>query len=166
MSDAPAELVKAARQGRLNNLEVSVLNQDPLLLQKICNTPNPGGVGTVRELNKLSQPSTEAILDWEKGMGTVAALTAGLDPVERKQVWNIGEEDTPEDTVEYTGILEEFWDVFAWNMAEMTTIKDEQFRIPVQILHPSCDNSTDCRMLKRKSLQSKWKNAKLDSLDL
>jgi hypothetical protein len=46
-------------------------------------------------------------------------------------VWNIGEDNTPEDVVEYTDILEEFWDVFAWNMAEMTTIKDEQFRIPV-----------------------------------
>jgi hypothetical protein len=86
MSVAPTELVEAARQGRLNNLEVSVLNQDPLLLQKICNTPDPGGVGTVRELNKLSQPSTEAILDWEKEMGIVAALAAGLDPVEREQV--------------------------------------------------------------------------------
>jgi hypothetical protein len=131
MSVAPAKLVEAARQGRLNNLEVSVLNQDPLLLQQIRNTPDPGGVGTVRELNKLSQPSTEAIVDWEKEMGTVAALAAGLDPVEREQVWNIGEDNTPEDTVEYTDILEEFWDVFAWNMAEMTTIKDEQFRIPV-----------------------------------
>jgi hypothetical protein len=77
MSVAPTELVEAARQGRLNNLKVLVLNQDPLLLQKICSIPDPGGVGTVRELNKLSQPSTEAILDWEKEMGTVAALTAG-----------------------------------------------------------------------------------------
>jgi hypothetical protein len=50
MSVAPAELVEAARQGRLNNLEVSVLNHDPLLLQKIRNAPDPGGVGTVREL--------------------------------------------------------------------------------------------------------------------
>jgi hypothetical protein len=63
-----------------------MLNQDPLLSQKICNTPDPGGVGTVRELNKLSQPSIEAILDWEKEMGTVAALAACLDPVEREQV--------------------------------------------------------------------------------
>jgi hypothetical protein len=118
MSVAAAELVEAARQGLLNNLEVSVLNQDPLLLQNICNTPDPGGVGTVQKLNKLSQPGTEAILDLEKEMGTVVALAAGLDPVEREQVWNIGEDNTPEDTVEYTGILEEFWDVFAWNMAE------------------------------------------------
>jgi hypothetical protein len=44
-------------------------------------------------------------------MGTVAALAADLDPVEREQVWNIGEDNTPEDTVEYTGILEEFWNV-------------------------------------------------------
>jgi hypothetical protein len=51
--------------------------------------------------------------------------------LEREHVWNIGEDNTSEDTVEYTGILEEFRDVFAWNMAKMTTIKDEQFRIPV-----------------------------------
>jgi hypothetical protein len=43
MSIAPAELVEAARQGRLNNLEVSVLNQDPLLLQNIYNAPDWGG---------------------------------------------------------------------------------------------------------------------------
>jgi hypothetical protein len=86
MSVAPAELVEAARQGRLNNLKVSVLNQDSSLLQKIRNAPDPGGVGTVRKLNNLSQPSTEAILDWEKEMGTVAGLAAGLDPVEREQV--------------------------------------------------------------------------------
>jgi hypothetical protein len=52
-------------------------------------------------------------LDWEKEMGTVAALAAGFDPVKREQLWNIGEDNTPEDTVEYMGILEEFWDVFA-----------------------------------------------------
>jgi hypothetical protein len=46
-------------------------------------------------------------------------------------VWNIGEDNTPEDVVEYTDIQEKFWDGFAWNMAGMTTIKDEQFRIPV-----------------------------------
>jgi hypothetical protein len=43
MTVAPAELVEAARQGRLNNLEVLVLNQDPLLLQKIYNAPDLGG---------------------------------------------------------------------------------------------------------------------------
>jgi hypothetical protein len=64
-------------------------------------------------------------------MGTVAALAAGLDPVEKEQVWNIGEDNTPGDVAEYTDILEDCRDVFAWNMAEMTTIKDEQFRIPV-----------------------------------
>jgi hypothetical protein len=37
----------------------------------------------------------------------------------------------PEDVAEYMDILEDCWDVFEWNMAEMTTIKDEQFRIPV-----------------------------------
>jgi hypothetical protein len=43
MSVAPAELVEAAREGRLDNLEVPVLNQDPLVLQQIRNTPDPGG---------------------------------------------------------------------------------------------------------------------------
>jgi hypothetical protein len=62
-------------------------------------------------------------------VGTVAALAACLDPAEK--VWDIGQDNTPEDVVVYTDILEEFRDVFAWNMAEMTTIKDEQFRIPV-----------------------------------
>jgi hypothetical protein len=45
--------------------------------------------------------------------------------------YDIEEDNTPEDVVEYTNILGEFWDVFAWNMAEMTTIKDEQFKIPI-----------------------------------
>jgi hypothetical protein len=58
-------------------------------------------------------------------------LAADLDPAEKEQVWNTGEDNTPEDVVEYTNILEDCRDVFAWNMAEMTTIKDEQFRIPV-----------------------------------
>jgi hypothetical protein len=155
MSVAPAELVEAARQARLNNLEVSMLNQDPLLLQKYRNAPDPGGVGIVQKPNKLSKPSTEAILDWEKQMGTLAVLAADLDPIEREQVWDIGEDNTPEDTVEFTGILEEFWNVLAWNTAEMTTIKDEQFRIPVTDLHPFCGNNTDCCMLKKKSLHSK-----------
>jgi hypothetical protein len=61
--------------------------------------------GTV-SLGKEISDATEAILDWEKEMGTVAALTASLDPVERKQVWNIGVDNTPENTVEYTSILE------------------------------------------------------------
>jgi hypothetical protein len=46
-------------------------------------------------------------------------------------VRNIGEDNTPEEVIEYTDILEECRDVFAWNMAEMTMIKDEQFRILV-----------------------------------
>jgi hypothetical protein len=46
-------------------------------------------------------------------------------------VWDIGEDNTPENVVEYTDVLEECRDVFAWNMAEMTTINDEQFRILV-----------------------------------
>jgi CMP-N-acetylneuraminic acid synthetase len=77
------------------------------------------------------------------------------------------EDNTPEDVVECMDILEEFWDVFAWNMAEMTTIKDEQFKTQLQTLRLFYDSSTNCHMLKRKSWQSKWKNVKrLDSLDL
>jgi len=81
--------------------------------------------------DRVSQPSAEVISKWEKDVGTVAALAAGSDPAEKEQVWDIGQDNTPEDVVVYTDILEEFRDVFAWNMAEMTTIKDEQFRIPV-----------------------------------
>jgi hypothetical protein len=115
----------------------------------------------------LSQPGTEAILDWEKEMGTVAALAAGLDTIERKQVWNIVEDNAPENTIEYTGILEEFWDVFAWNMEEMTTIKDEQFRIPVTDPSPVLRQQYRLSYAKKEILQSKWKNAKqLDLLDL
>jgi hypothetical protein len=44
---------------------------------------------------------------------------------------NFEKDNTLENVVEYTDILEECRDVFAWNMAEMTTIKDTQFRIPV-----------------------------------
>jgi hypothetical protein len=93
--------------------------------------PDPGGVGIMRELNRVSQPSEESISSFDKLTGIVAALAAGLDPAEKEQVWNIGKDNTPEDVVEYMDIQEEFWDVFAWNMAEMTTIKDEQYRIPV-----------------------------------
>jgi hypothetical protein len=79
----------------------------------------------------VSQPSEESFSIFDRLTGTVAALAADLDPAEKEQVWNIGEDNTPEDVIEYTDILEEFWDMFAWNMAEMTTIKDKQFRIPV-----------------------------------
>jgi len=70
------------------------------------------------EPDRVSQPSAEVISKWEKDVGTVAALAAGSDPAEKEQVWDIGQDNTPEDVVVYTDILEEFWDVFAWNMAE------------------------------------------------
>jgi hypothetical protein len=70
----------------------------------------------MRELNRVSQPSEETISSFEEKTGTVAALTAGLDPAVKEQVWNIGEDNAPEDVVEYTNVLEAFWDVFAWNM--------------------------------------------------
>jgi hypothetical protein len=68
-----------------------------------------------------------------KRNGDCSGLGSRLGPSRKgtSHVWNIGEDNTPEDTVEYTAILEEFPYVFAWNMAEMTTIKEEQFKIPV-----------------------------------
>jgi hypothetical protein len=80
---------------------------------QLDNTPDPGGVGIMRELNRVSQPNEVSISSFDKQTETVAALAAGLDPAEKEQVLNIGEDNTPEDVVEYTDILEEFWDVFA-----------------------------------------------------
>jgi hypothetical protein len=94
MSVAPEELVAAARDGWLANSNVSVPARDP------------GGIGTVQELNRVSLPSTESILKWEKDVGIVAALAAGLDPAEKEQVWNIGKDNTLEDVSGYTDILE------------------------------------------------------------
>jgi hypothetical protein len=125
MSVAPEELVAAARDGWLANPNLPMPRRDPSVLPQSDNTPDPGGVGTLRELNRVSQPSGKAILSFDQRTGTVVALVAGLDPVEKEQVWNIGEDNTPEDVAEYTDILEDCRDVFAWNMAEMTTIKDE-----------------------------------------
>jgi hypothetical protein len=51
----------------------------------------------MRELNRVSQPSEVSISRFDKQTGTVAALAAGLDPAEKEQVWNIGEDNTPED---------------------------------------------------------------------
>jgi hypothetical protein len=131
MGVAPGELVAAARDGWLANLNIPVPRRDPLVLPQVDNTPDPGGVDIMRELNRVSRPSEGTILSFETRTGTEAALAAGLDPAEKEQVRNIGEDNTPEDVVEYTDILEDCRDVFAWNMAEMTTIKDEQFKIPV-----------------------------------
>jgi hypothetical protein len=136
MSVAPEELVAAARDGWLANSNIPVPRRDPLVLPQFENTPDPGGVGIMRELNRVSRPSEETISSFETRTGTEAALAAGLDPAEKEQVWNIGEDNTSEDVVEYTDILEDCRDIFAWNMAEMTTIKDEQFRIPVTDLTP------------------------------
>jgi hypothetical protein len=131
MSVAPEELVAAARDGWLANPNLPVPGRDPLVLPQFDNTPDPGVVGIMRELNRASRPSEETISSFEKRAGTIAALAAGLDPAVKEHVWNIGEDNTLEDVSKYTDILEDCWDVFAWNMAEMTTIKDEQFRIPV-----------------------------------
>jgi hypothetical protein len=97
MSVAPEELVAAARDVWLANPNLPVPRRDPLVLPLFDNTPDPGGVGTLRELNKMSQPCEKAISSFEQSTGIVAALAAGLDPAEKEQVWNIGEDNTPED---------------------------------------------------------------------
>jgi hypothetical protein len=134
MSVAPEEVVAAARDGcsyhQIANPNLHVHRRDPLVLPRFGNTSDPGGVGIMRELNRVFQPSEESTSSFDKRTGTVVALATGLDPAEKKHVWNIGEVNTSEDVVEYTDILEEFRDVFAWNVAEMTTIKDEQFYDP------------------------------------
>jgi hypothetical protein len=84
MSVAPAEFIKAARDGWLDNLERPVPALDPLVLQQFHNTPDPGGVGTVRGLNRVSRPSEEANSSFECGTGNVAVLTAGLDSAEKE----------------------------------------------------------------------------------
>jgi hypothetical protein len=167
MSVAPDEFqVAAARDGWLANPNLPVPRRDPLVLPRFGNTSDPGWVGIMRELNRVIQPSEESISSFDKLTGTVAALAAGLDPAEKEQVWNIGEDNTPEDVVEYTDILEEFWDVVAWNMAEMTTIKDKQFS-PVTDPAPVLRQQYRLLYAERKSWQSRWKNVKrLDSLDL
>jgi hypothetical protein len=98
MSVAPEELVAAARDGWLaNGPNLPVPRRDPLVLTQFDNTLDPGGVGTLRELNRVSQPSEEAVSSFEQRTGTVAALAAGLDPAEKEQVWNIGKDNTPQD---------------------------------------------------------------------
>jgi hypothetical protein len=92
----------------------------------------------------VSQPSTKSILKWEKDTTTVVALAAGLDTAEKEKVWSIGEDNMLDNVMDYTDILEEFWDVFAWNMAATTTIKDEQFRIP--LTGPTPVPRQQCRM--------------------
>jgi hypothetical protein len=131
MSVAPEELVAAAKNGWLANPNLHVPNTGSASVATVWQHIGSEEAGIMRELNRVSQPSEESISSFDKRTGTVAALTAGLDLAEKEHVWNIGEDNTPEDVVEYMDILQEFRDVFAWNMAEMTTIKDERFRIPV-----------------------------------
>jgi hypothetical protein len=47
------------------------------------NTSDPGGVGIMRELNRVSQPSEESISSFDKLTGTVAAWAADLDQAEK-----------------------------------------------------------------------------------
>ena len=69
MSVTPEELVAAARDGWLANSNIPVPRRDPLVLPQFDNTPDPGGVGTMRELNSVSQPVDEAISSFEKQYG-------------------------------------------------------------------------------------------------
>jgi hypothetical protein len=59
MSAAPEELVAAARDGWLVNPNLHVPRRDPLVLPQFDNTPDPGGVDILRELNKVSRRSDE-----------------------------------------------------------------------------------------------------------
>jgi hypothetical protein len=86
MSVAPEELVAAARDGWLAKLNIPVPRRDPLVLPQFDNTPDPWGVGIMRELNRVSRTSEETILNFETRTGTEAALAAGLDPAEKEQV--------------------------------------------------------------------------------
>ena len=86
MSVTPEELVAAAKDGWLADSSLSVPRRDPLVSSRFDHTPDPGGVGIMRELNRVSQPSEESISSFDKLTGSVAALAAGLDPAEKKQV--------------------------------------------------------------------------------
>jgi hypothetical protein len=104
MCVAPEELVAAARDGWLANPNLPVPRRYTLVLPQFDNTPDPGDVGIMRELNRVFQPSEVSISSFDKRMGTVAALAAGLDPAKKEHVWNIEEDNV----VEYMDILEEF----------------------------------------------------------
>jgi hypothetical protein len=95
MSVAPEELIAAARDGWLANPNLPVPRQDPLVTPRFGNTLDPRGVGIMRKLNRVSQPSEGSFSSFDKLTGTVAALAAGLDPAEKEHVWNIGEDNTP-----------------------------------------------------------------------
>jgi hypothetical protein len=76
MSVAPEELVAAVRDGWLANPSLPMPGRNPLVLPQFDNTPDPGGVGTMRELNRVSQPSKISISSFDQRAGTLAALTA------------------------------------------------------------------------------------------
>jgi hypothetical protein len=69
MSVAPEELVAAARDGWLANPNLPVPRRDPLVLPQLDNTPDPGGVGTLWEINRVSRPSEKAISSFEQERG-------------------------------------------------------------------------------------------------
>ena len=99
MSVAPAELVSAAREGSLFDSGTSVAPTNPVSVRQPRTAPGPGGGRMDWEPDRVSQPSAEVISKWEKDVGTVAALAAGSDPAEKEQVWDIGQDNTPEDVV-------------------------------------------------------------------
>jgi hypothetical protein len=64
MSVAPEELVAAARDGWLANPNLPVPKRDPLVMPRFGNTSDPGEMGIMRELNRVSQPSEESIFEF------------------------------------------------------------------------------------------------------
>jgi hypothetical protein len=54
MSVAPDKLVAAAQDGWLANPNLHVPRRDPLELPRFINTSDPGGVGIMRKLNRVS----------------------------------------------------------------------------------------------------------------
>jgi hypothetical protein len=84
MSVAPEELVAKVRDGWLASPNLPVPRRDPLVLPRFGNTSDPGGVGIMRKLSRVSQPSEKSISSFDKLTGTVAALAAGVDPAEKE----------------------------------------------------------------------------------
>jgi hypothetical protein len=70
MSVAPEELVAAARDGWLANPNLPVPRRDPLVLPQFVNTPDPGGLGTLRKLNGVSSRVRKQfrVLSKERGL--------------------------------------------------------------------------------------------------
>jgi hypothetical protein len=88
MSVTLEELVTAARNGCLANPNLAVSRREPLVLPQFDNTSDPGEIGTMRELNRVSQPSEMWISSFDKRTGTVAAMAADLSRPGRERTLN------------------------------------------------------------------------------